>query len=64
MSNSEQDSLLMLLRKAQQQQSNLHLRFKSGGQMVVLGKEGLFRQSGCSLKSLLEATPANTTVKK
>lgn len=64
MSKNEQDSLLMLLRKAQQQQSNLHLHFKSGGQMVVLGQEGLYRQSGCNIKDLLEATPSNTAVKK
>lgn len=64
MSKNEQDSLLMLLRKAQQQQANLHLRFKNGGQMVVLGREGLYRQSECNLKSLLEATPSNTVVRK
>lgn len=64
MATNEQDSLLLLLRKAQQQQSNLYLRFKSGGQLVVLGGEGLYRQSECSLDDLLQASPANTSVRK
>lgn len=32
--------------------------------MVVLGREGLYRQSECSLNGLMEATPSNTAVKK
>ncbi|PCM45289.1 hypothetical protein [Marinobacter sp. ANT_B65] len=64
MTESEQYCLLMLLRKVKRDQSNLHIKFKSGGQMVVLGKEGLFRQDGCNLKSLVQATPANTVVRK
>lgn len=64
MTDNEKNSLLMLIKQAKQEQRNLHLCFESGGQMVVLGKEELYRQSGCSLKDLREAVPANTTVKK
>ncbi|WP_221801172.1 hypothetical protein [Oceanobacter mangrovi] len=40
------------------------IRFRSGKQMVILGKEQLFLQSGCSLEELVAATPASTLVRK
>ncbi|PSF05025.1 hypothetical protein C7H09_16890 [Marinobacter fuscus] len=64
MEYDEHNSLLVLISRAGEEQVNLLLRFKDGGQMIVLGREQLFRQSRCSLASLLAATPANTKIKR
>lgn len=64
MEQNEHDSLLVLIRKARHEERSLLLQFKGGGQMVVLGKDQLFRQSGCSLDQLLAANPSNTRVKR
>ncbi|MGM0564917.1 MAG: hypothetical protein ACQES2_11345 [Pseudomonadota bacterium] len=55
--------LLDLLERSKRKKQNLHVKLKGSGQLVVLGGEGLYRQSGCSLEQLLAANPSNTTVK-
>lgn len=63
MGDPEEQSLLVLIQRAVAKRRDVYIRLRSGGQLVVLGEERLFQQSGCGLSDLVGATPSNTTVK-